>query len=150
MTNHHDQIIAAAEGRLSEPVLAAVLAKPRGATVAVAGGGVFGGMSAKKQAESAAAAGLALGNPGAVALTATHLVTMQVKMSMTGQIKALDDVLSTVPLARIEELQVKRIGLGGIMQIRTGGSSFKLEGRLNDMKAFADAFARAKADASAS
>jgi hypothetical protein len=145
VSKHQEQIIAAAAGKLDEPIVAAVFAKPRGATMAATGGNIFGGMSVRKQTKAAAEAGLLLGNPGAVALTGASLVTMQVKVSMTGEIKAVDQVLTSVPLGQIDELDVKRMGLGGLMKIRTGGHAVTLEGKVGDMRDFAEAFAQARA-----
>lgn len=148
MSNHQEQIIAAAAGKIDEQILAAVFAKPRGATTAAAGGLIARGIGAKwsgKQNEGAEAVGIALGNPGAVAVTPTSLVTMQVKVSFGGQITDVTEVLSTIPLADVDSLEVKRMGMAGVMEITAGGGSFKLEGKAGDMKEFAEAFERAKA-----
>ena len=151
MSNHRDQIVAAARGKVDEELLGAAFAKPRGATTAGAGGGVIaseiGSRWAGKQHEGADAVGIELGNPGAVAVTPTSLVTMQVGVSMGGQIKEVKEVLSTVPLAQVDSIEVKRMGLAGVMEITAGGASFKLEGKVKDMREFADAFERAKAAA---
>ena len=148
MSNHPEQIIAAAAGKITEPILGAAFAKPRGATTAAAGGGLIASaIGAKKvgdQTEGAKAAGIILGNPGAVAVTATSLVTMQVKVSMMGQIKEIAEILSTVPLSEVDSLEVKRMGAAGVMEITSQGSSFKLEGKAGDMKEFAAAFEKAK------
>jgi len=147
MTNHQEQIIAAAKGKVAEEILAAAFAKPRGATTAGVGGGAvvsaIGGKRVSDQNKGAEAAGIVLGNPGAVAVTASSLVTMRVKVSFTGQIKEVTDVLSTVPLAEVD-LEVKRMGMAGVMEITSRGSSFKLEGKAGDMKEFEAAFVRAK------
>ena len=51
MSNHQEQIIAAAAGKIAEPILGAAFAKPRGATTAGIGGGVIvGAIGAKKSA----------------------------------------------------------------------------------------------------
>jgi hypothetical protein len=150
VSKHQDQIIAAATGKVSEQILAAAFAKPRGATTAGVGGGpivgAIGGKRVSDQTKGAEAAGIVLGNPGAVAVTPTSLLTMQVKVSFGGQIKEVTEVLSTVPLANVS-LEVKRMGMAGVMEISAGGSSFKLEGKAGDMKEFAEAFERAKATA---
>lgn len=151
MSKHQDQIIAAADGKLDEPILGAVFAKPRGAGTAAAGAGVvaseIGARWAGKQREGAKDAGIALGNPGAVAVTATSLVTMKVKVSALGAIKDVTEVLSVVPLGEIDSLEVKRMGMAGVMEITAGGSAFKLEGKPGDMKEFADVFERARGGA---
>ena len=151
MSKHQDQIIEAAKGKVDEPILAAAFAKPRGSTTAAVGGGIIaseiGSRIAGKQSAGAGAAGIELGNPGAVAVTATSLVTMGVKVSFTGQIKEVTDVLSTVPLDAVDSLEVKRMGMAGVMEIASGGASFKLEGKAGDMQDFAAAFERARATA---
>ena len=78
-------------------------------------------------------------------ITPTSLVTMQVKVSAMGAIKEVTEVLSVVPLADVDALGVKRVGLTGVMEITAGGGSFKLEGKPGDMKELVDAFQRAKA-----
>ncbi|MEP7054321.1 MAG: hypothetical protein ABI912_03660 [Actinomycetota bacterium] len=151
MTNHQQQIVAAAAGKIAEPILAAAFAKPRGATTTAIGGGAIvgaiGGKNVSDQTKKAKAAGIVLGNPGAVAVTATSLVTMQVKVSFIGQIKEITEILSSVPLAEVDSLEVKRMGAAGVMEISAHGNSFKLEGKAGDMKEFASAFERAKATA---
>ena len=149
VSNHQQQIIAAAAGKLAEPILGAAFAKPRGATTAAVGGGAIvdaiGGKKVNDQTKGATAAGMVLGNPGAVAVTPTQLVTMQVKVSLLGQIKEVTEILSKVPLAEVDSLEVKRMGAAGVMEISTRGHSFKLEGKAGDMKEFATAFERTRA-----
>lgn len=151
MSKHQDQIIAAAKGKVDEEILGAAWAKPRGAGTAAAGAGaIVGEIGARwsgKQRDGAQAANIAVGNPGAVAVTATSFVTMKVKVSAMGSIKEVTEVLSTVPLGDVESLEVTRMGMTGVMKINAGGSSFKLEGKPGDMKELAEAFARAKATA---
>ena len=152
MSKHHEQIVDAAKGKVAEEILAAAFAKPRGSNTAAAGGGVIaseiGARWAGKHAKGADAAGIELANPGAVAVTPTSLVTMAVTMSFGGgQIKEVNEVLSTVPLADVDSIEVKRMGLTGVMKITAGGGSFKLEGKVNDMREVADAFERAKTTA---
>jgi hypothetical protein len=151
MSKHQEQIIAAAKGKVDEEILGAAWAKPRGSTTAAAGGAVItgeiGARWAGKQRKGAEAANMSIGNPGAVAITATSLVTMKVKVSAMGAIKEVTEVLSVVPLADVDSLEVKRFGLTGVMEISAGGSSFKLEGKPGDMKELAEVFARAKAAA---
>ena len=148
MSKHQEQIVAAAAGKLGEEIVSAAFAKPRGATTAAVGAGVItnevGARKAGGQSARAGEAGIELANPGAVALTASSLVTMAVRVSFTGQIKEVTDVLSTVPLADVDSIGVKRMGLAGVMEITSRGSSFKLEGKVDEMRGLADAFERAK------
>ena len=151
MSKHQEQIIAAASGKLDEQILGAAWAKPRGATTAAAGGGLvadeIGARWAGKHRQGAQDAGISVGNPGAVAVTAANLVTMGVKVSAIGAIKEVTGVLSVLPLGEVEELKVKRAGLTGVMEITVGANSFKLEGKPGDMKELAEVFERAKAAA---
>lgn len=151
MTKRREQITTAAQAKIDEEILGAAFAKPRGATTLVASGGVIareiGAQWTGKQHKRADAAGIKLGNPGAVVVTPTSLVTMQVGVSFTGQIKEIKEILSTVPLAEVDLVEVKRAGLAGVMEITSGGSTFKLEGNVPDMRELADAFNRAKASA---
>jgi hypothetical protein len=151
VSKHQEQIIAAAKGKLDEEILAAAFGKPRGATTAVAGGGMvgreIGARWAGKNRQGAEAVGIELGNPGAVAVTPSSLVTMKVKVSAMGSIKEITEVLSTVPLAEVDSLEVKRMGMAGVMEINAGGGSFKVEGKPGDMKELAEVFERAKASA---
>ncbi len=81
MTKQPEQIVAAAAGKIDEQLLAAAFAKPRGATTAAATGGVareIGSQWSGKHHKDAAAAGIEIGNPGAIAVTPTSLVTMSV------------------------------------------------------------------------
>jgi hypothetical protein len=148
MSKHQEQIIEAAKGKLDEQILGAAWGKPRGATTAAAGGGLIaseiGSRWAGKNRKGAEAAGLEIGNPGAVAITPSNLVTMKVKVSAMGAIKEVTDILSVVPLAEVDSLEVKRMGLTGVMEISAGGGSFKLEGKPGDMKELAEVFERAK------
>jgi hypothetical protein len=149
VSKHQEQIIAAAKGKIDEEILAAAWGKPRGASTAAAGGGVIaseiGARWAGKHKKGAEAAGITIGNPGAVAITPSSLVTMKVKVSAMGSIKEVTEVLSTVPLAEIDSLEVKRMGMTGVMEISAGGGAFKLEGKPGDMKDLAEVFERAKA-----
>lgn len=148
MSKHQEQIIGAAKGKVDEEILGAAFAKPRGATTAGVGGvipGEIGGRWAGKQHKGADAAGIELGDPGAVAVTPTNLLTMAVKVSFGGQIKEVTEILSRVPLADVDLVEVKRVGMAGVMEITAGGSSFKLEGKVNDMRELAAEFEHAKA-----
>jgi hypothetical protein len=150
MSKHQDQIIAAANGKLDEEILGAAWGKPRGASTAAAGGLIAGEIGARwagKHRKGADAAGISIGNPGAIAVTPTSLVTMKVKVSAMGSIKEITEVLSVVPLGDVDGLDVKRFGMTGVMEITAGGGSFKLEGKPGDMKELAEVFERAKAAA---
>jgi hypothetical protein len=153
VSKHRQQIIEAARGKIDEELLGAVWAKPRGSGTAVAGGVIAGEIGAQwsgKHRKGAQAAGIDLGNPGAVGVTSTSLITMVVKVGVTGQIKEVKEVLSIVPLAEVDSIEVKRMGMAGVMEINADGNSFKLEGKVPDMREFAETFKRAKSQVSAS
>ena len=148
MSKQQEQIIEAARGKVDEEILCAAWAKPRGSSTAAAGGVIAGEIGAQwtgKHHEGAQAAGIKLADPGAVAVTATNLITMAVKVGMTGGIKEVTEVLSVVPLTGVDSIEVKRIGMAGVMEIISGGSSFKLEGKVPDLRELAETFERAKA-----
>lgn len=153
MSKHQDQILAAARGMIDEELLAAAFAKPRGSTVAAASPGLvareIGAQWSGKQHKGAKAVGVEVGNPGAIAVTSTSLITMAVKVSFTGQIKEVQEVLSVVPLSEVDSIEVSRMGAAGVMKIDVGDSSFKLEGKVPEMRALAEAFDRARPPRSA-
>jgi hypothetical protein len=68
-------------------------------------------------------------------------------VTMGGAIKEVTEVLSTLPLSEVDSIEVSRMGLTGVMKITAHGSAFKLEGKVGDMKEFAEAFDRVKAAA---
>jgi hypothetical protein len=150
VSKHREQIVEAARGKVAEELLGAAFAKPRGSTTAAATGGIAREIGARwsgKHQTGAKAAGIEVGNPGAIAVTPTSVVTMAVKVSFTGQIKEIEEVLSVVPLAEVESIEVKRMGMAGVMEISAGGASFKLEGKVPDLREVAEAFDQAKAAA---
>lgn len=65
----------------------------------------------------------------------------------TGKQRKGKEILSTVPLGEVDSVEVSRMGLAGVMRITSGENSFKLEGKVGDMREFAEAFDRAKATA---
>jgi hypothetical protein len=132
MGKQGEQIIAAAQGMVDGAILGAAFAKPRGATTAVAGGGLVTGEIGAQWS-------------GGLAVTASDFITMEVGVSFTGQIKQVKAVKSVVPLEAIDSVEVKRVGMAGVMEIHAGESSFKVEGKVDDLRDFAEAFGRAKA-----
>lgn len=140
-----------------ETVLSAVIARPRGSTMAVAGGAAglagavagqaLGGRSVRRNNQAGAEAGLKLANPMALVLTDRRLLvleaTMPIALGKGGDIKSL---VSSVPLADVESIQAKRLLAGGIMTVTVGGTAFKLEaGKGTSVKSLATEFERARA-----
>ena len=132
-----------------EQVLAAVIARPRGATTAGAGGlaaGAFGGGKVARQKRAADGAGLQLASPMALAVTGSRLVVLSVSapvaMGKGGDVK---DLVSSAPLADVASIEVKRLLVGKVLTVTVRGASFKLEvGAGGDVKGLSEQFARAK------
>ena len=154
VSKHPEQIIAAAEGKVDGQILAAAWGKPRGSTTAGAGAGVIvaeiGAKLARSQHKGAGEVDIKLGNPGALILTPTSLITAKVGVSAMGSITEIKELLSTVPLETVDSIEVKRMGFTGLTKITCGDSSFKLEGKVDDMRALAAAFEGAKTAGGAS
>jgi hypothetical protein len=133
-----------------ERVLAAFIARPRGATTAGAGGlaaGVVGGRKVAQQNRAAKDAGLQLANPMALALTDKRLLVLRVSaplaMGKGGDVK---DLVSEAPLADVESVDVKRLLVGKVVTVTVAGTPFKLEvGGGGDAKGLADQLAQVKA-----
>jgi hypothetical protein len=132
-----------------EQVLAAVIARPRGATTAGAGGlgaGAVGGGKVARQQRAADGAGLRLASPMALAVTGSRLVVLSVStpvaMGKGGDVK---DLVSSAPLADVESIEVKRLLVGKVLTVTVRGASFRLEvGAGGDVKGLSEQFARAK------
>jgi hypothetical protein len=132
-----------------EHVLAAFMARPRGATTAGAGGlgaGAIGGMKTAGQKRAAEEAGLRLASPMALALTGSRLLVLGISppiaMGKGGDVKEL---VSAAPLTDVESIEVKRLLVGKTVTITVRGVSFKLEaGAGADAKGLSEEFARAR------
>jgi hypothetical protein len=151
-TSYEDKIKEQAQQYLAagESVLAAFVARPRGATTAGTGGlgaGGIGGMKIAKQKRAAEDAGLKLANPMALALTGGRLLVLSVSppiaMGKGGDVKEL---VSEAPLADVESIEVKRLLVGKTVTVTVRGASFKLEAGAN-VKGLADEFGRVKGTA---
>ena len=135
-----------------ERVLAAFIARPRGATTAGAGGlaaGMVGGKKVGAQNRAAQEAGLQLANPMALALTDSRLLVLQVSppiaLGKGGDVKGF---VSQAPLTDVESIEVKRLLVGKVVTLTVRGTPFKLEvGGGGDASGLAGEFARVKAAA---
>jgi hypothetical protein len=133
-----------------ERVLAAFIARPRGATTAGAGGvgpGVIGGRKVKQQRQAGETAGLELASPMALALTESRLVVLEVSapiaMGKGGDVKRL---VSAVPLTDVDAIDIKRLLVGKVVHVTVRGVTIKFEaGAGADANGLADAFARVAA-----
>jgi hypothetical protein len=133
-----------------ERVLAAFIARPRGATQASMGGlagNIIGGRKATQQRQAAKDAGLQLASPMALALTDKRLLVLRVSAPIgLGKGGDVKDLVSEAPLADVDSIEVKRLLAGKIVTVTVRGTSFKLEvGTGMDTKGVADGLALAKA-----
>jgi hypothetical protein len=97
--------------------------------------------------QGADAAGVELASPMAVAITQRRLLTLElgatIGMGAGGAVKRL---MSAVPLADVDSIEVKRLALGKIVKITVRGSEFKLEvNAAADAKGLAAAVERGRA-----
>jgi hypothetical protein len=132
-----------------EQVLAAFVARPRGATTASVGGlapGAIGGMKIAKQKHAAGEAGLKLANPMALALTRSRLLVLGISQPIAlGKGGDVKDLVSAAPLKDVESIEVKRLLVGKTVTVIVRGVPFKLEvGAGADAKGLSEEFERAK------
>lgn len=142
-----------------EEVVAAVVARPRGWTQSsaspaggVIAGAIGGAMGGKKQQENVAAAestGFEITSPMALAVTQRRLLSLKISspigMGMGGQVKEL---VSAVPVAEVDSVEVKRLAMGKTITVTVGGTPFVLEvGAGANAKGVAEAFESAKSSA---
>jgi vacuolar-type H+-ATPase catalytic subunit A/Vma1 len=108
-----------------ERVLAAFIARPRGATTAAVGGlgaGLAGGRKIGQQNQAAQEAGLRLANPMALALTGSRLLVLQVSPPIAlGKGGDVKDLVSSAPLADVESIGVKRLLVGKVVTVSVRG-----------------------------
>lgn len=111
-----------------EEVLGAFVARPRGWTQAMAGSLHLGASQQGKAKAAAEAAELQLASPMALAVTQRRLLTFSISspigLGMGGDIKEL---LSGVPLADVDSIEIKRLALGKIVKLTVRGHEIKLE-----------------------
>jgi hypothetical protein len=137
-----------------EEVLAVIVARPRGWTQAMAGGGtpVAREMGAAKQARNVAAAdnaGFQLASPMALAVTQRRLLSIKIGspigLGIGGDVKEL---VSAVPVTDVDSVEVKRLAAGKVVTVTVRGTPFALEANAAaDANGLAQALDRAKAGA---
>ncbi len=130
-----------------EEIAAAVVARPRGWTQQHAGSMMLGGSQQAKAQAGAEDAGIRLASPMAVVVTDRRLLTLElgavVGMGAGGAVKEL---LSSVPIAEVDSVELKRLLVGKIIKLQIRGSEFKLEvNGAADAKGLVEAVDRAKA-----
>ena len=118
-----------------EQALVAIVAQPKGTTKSVAGAGALGAAGAamgggerRAANEAAAGAGLVLSSPCAVVLTGQRLLTVKIGapigLGLGGKVK---EVLSSVPIAEVDGIDVKKVALRQNITIHVRGESVSLE-----------------------
>jgi len=132
-----------------EEILAAFVARPRGWTQAGAGSAVLGGMQQKRAHEAAEQAEFRLASPMALAVTPRRLLSLKISspigLGIGGDVKEL---VSAVPIADVDSIEVKRLALGKVVTVTVRGVPIKLEvNALADASGLAEAFDRTKATA---
>jgi hypothetical protein len=135
-----------------EEVVTAVVARPRGFTQAHAGSLLLGSKQQAKAGAGAEQAGLRLASPMAVAVTQRRLLTLKIGspigLGIGGSVKAL---LSAVPIADVDSVEVKRLAAGKVLKLGVRGAEVKLEvNAMTDANGVAEAVNRTKAVAAAS
>lgn len=129
-----------------EEVLAAFVARPRGWTQSVAGSRGLGAAQQGRAYAAAEQAEFRLASPMALALTQRRLFTLEIGspigLGIGGEVKEL---VSAAPIADVDSIEVKRLGLGQVVTLTVRGVPFKLEANaMAGAKALAEVFDRAK------
>jgi hypothetical protein len=119
-----------------EEPLVALVAQPKGTTKGVAGTGALGavagsGMGGKERRsahEAATEAGLTLASPCAIVLTPQRLITVKIGapigLGLGGKVK---EVLSSVPVADVAGVDVKKVALRQNITLNVRGQAIELE-----------------------
>lgn len=137
MSKQETKIIEGVRPHLApgEEPLVAIVAQPKGTTKAAAGrgalgagGAALGGGERRAANQAAAGAGLVLSSPCAVVLTGQRLLTVKISapigLGMGGKVK---EVLSSVPIADVAGIDVKKIALRQNIILHVRGESIALE-----------------------
>ena len=135
-----------------ERVLAALIAQPRGATMAKVGGvgpGTSGGRKMRQERRTAGQGGLRLTSPMTLALTDSRLLVLSVTRPIAkGKGGDAKELVSAVALSEVDSIEVKRLLVGKVVIVTVRGSAVKLEaGPGSNTKGLAEEFARARTPA---
>ena len=151
MSKHEQKIKDGAKPFLEagEEVLAAFVARPRGWTQAAAGSATLGGVQQGRAYSAGEEAEFRLASPMALAVTPRRLLSLRISspigLGIGGDVKEL---VSAVPIADVDSIEVKRLALGKVVTVTVRGVPVKLEANAKaDASGLAEAFERAKATA---
>ena len=111
-----------------EEVLAAIVARPRGWTQAMAGSAALGETQEGRAYAAAGQAGFRLASPMALAVTQKRLLSLGIStpigLGIGGEVKEL---VSAAPLGDVDSIEVRRLLLGYRITVTVRGVPFKLE-----------------------
>jgi hypothetical protein len=137
MSKQETKIIEGVRPHLAagEEPLVAIVAQPKGTTKAAAGAGALGAAGAalgggerRAANEAAGGAGLVLSSPCAVVLTRQRLLTVKIGapigLGLGGKVK---EVLSSVPIAEVAGIDVKKVAMRQNITLHVRGESIALE-----------------------
>jgi hypothetical protein len=149
MSKHQDSIVEHAQRLLApgEEIVSALVVSPRGSNTALVGGlaaGEIGRRWSGKHRDTAGILGLVVKRNSGLALTNRRLLTLDLEISLSGGVKAVNGVLGELALDQVSEIKSK----WNALTISAGESQFKLECKPPAAKAFARAFGQAKAGVS--
>lgn len=141
MSKHEEAIKQEARDLLEpgEEILSALVVSPRGSSTAIAGGlaaGEIGARWSNKNRGAAEDAGLVVKRSCGLALTDRRLLTLDLAISMMGGIKEAREILSEVPIDRVDAMRSK----WNVLTVSAGGGEFKLECKPPAAKAMVRAF----------
>jgi hypothetical protein len=111
-----------------EKVLAAIVARPRGWTQAAAGSARRGFAHQGRNPAAAGQAELGLASPMALAITQRRLITFRIGSPIGFGIGgAVKELVSAVPLAAVDSIEVRRLLLGQVLTVNVRGRAITLE-----------------------
>ena len=116
-----------------ERVLAAFTARPKGAAMQNAVGGIVGnlvgGRKAVRQSRAAREAGLRLADPMALVLTSEPaLLVLKISFPLAmGKGADVKELASEAPLSDVDSIEVKRLFAGKTVTVTVRGAAFMLE-----------------------
>lgn len=150
MTSRHEQKIKHGAAQFLEPgeeILAALIGQPRGHTQQVAGARNLGAAQTRRVHAAAAEAGLRVEAPMALAITGRRLLTLRISTAVgLGIGGTVQELLSAVPLADVEAIEVKKLLAGSRILLTVRGQEIRLEcNAAANAKGVAAAFERARA-----
>ena len=140
-----------------EEVQASIIAQPRGASQAMAVGGIAGAISntlgaakVKRSVDAAAKAGFQITRPMALAVSQHRLLVFKIGspigLGIGGDVKEL---VSAVPVNEVDRIEVKWFGIGKVVTVTVRGVPVVLEASVAvDAKGLIAALERAKTAAS--